>query len=104
NARVSTWATRDELRLSRAPTSTTSSVANVMMPKPPTWTNPTMTTWPNGDQYVAVSTVTSPVTHTADTLVNAASRTVARCPVLVAEGSDSSSVPTNAASANAAGT
>ena len=44
-----------------------------------------MTTWPNGDQYVAVSTVTNPVTHTADTLVNAASRTCARCPVLVAE-------------------
>ena len=49
-----------------------------MIPKPPTWISPMMTTWPNGDQYVAVSTVVSPVTHTAETLVNAAVSTGGR--------------------------
>ena len=47
-----------------------------------------MMPWPAGVQYVAVSTVTSPVTQTADTLVNAASRTSARCPVLVVRTED----------------
>ncbi len=60
-----------------------------MTPSPPTLMATRMTTWPKPDQYVAVSTVTSPVTQTADTAVNSASTNGARWPLAVATGSES---------------
>ena len=43
--------------------------ARVMTPRPPTAMASAMTPWPKIDQWVAVSTVVSPVTHTAETAV-----------------------------------
>ncbi len=63
-----------------------------------------ITTWPNGDQYVAVSTVVSPVTHTAETLVKAAVSTGGRLGPGVETGRESSTVPTTMAIRNATGT
>ena len=63
-----------------------------------------ITTCPNGDQYVAVSTVVSPVTHTAETVVNAAVSTGGRVGPGVEYGSDSRMVPTTTTAKNAAGT
>ena len=47
--------------------------ASVIMPRPPTAAPAIMTAWPKGDQAVAVSTVVSPVTQTAEVVVNRAS-------------------------------
>ena len=47
---VSVWAISDDFSFSLPPTSRPSRVASVMMPKPPTWISPMITTWPNGDQ------------------------------------------------------
>ncbi len=51
-----------------------SSVATAMYPSPPIWMSPRMTSSPNNDQVVAVSTTTSPVTHTAEVAVNSNAR------------------------------
>ena len=101
---VSAWAISEDVSRSLPTTSSPSRVAKVMIPNPPTWMRPMMTTWPNGDQYVAVSTVVRPVTHTADTLVKAAVRTGGRVGPGVDIGSESSAVPTMTAARNASGT
>lgn len=44
-------------------------VVNAMNPSPPTSIKSIITTWPNSFQYVPVSNVTSPVTHTAEVAV-----------------------------------
>tara|TARA_B100001750_G_scaffold190088_1_gene160154 strand:- start:838 stop:1161 length:324 start_codon:yes stop_codon:yes gene_type:complete len=47
----------------------------VMIPRPPIYIRPVITSCPKPVQYVAVSTTTSPVTHAADVAVkNATSR------------------------------
>ena len=56
------------------------------------------------DQYVGVSTMISPVTHTAETAVNSAVTNAAEAPLSVATGSISSAVPTATATANPATT
>ena len=71
-----------------------------MIPNPPTWISTRITTCPNSDQYAPVSTVTSPVTHTAEVAVNTASSRVERSPVAVAAGNDSSTEPTAIAPRN----
>ncbi|GAA4783027.1 hypothetical protein GCM10023200_15580 [Actinomycetospora chlora] len=60
-----------------------------------------MTTWPSVDHDEPVSTVVSPVTHTADVAVNSASSTPAPSGVALAAGSASSPVPTRIPAANA---
>ncbi len=50
----------------RRPSSTRPIVARVMIPSPPTWIRSRITTCPNGDQYVPVSTDARPVTQTAE--------------------------------------
>ena len=52
-----------------------------------------MTTSPNTDQCVAVSTTVSPFTHTADVAVNRAVIQLAGLPEVVASGLDSRAVP-----------
>lgn len=47
---VSAWAISEDFSLSRPPTNRPRSVAAVMIPKPPIWMSPRITTWPNGDQ------------------------------------------------------
>ena len=101
---VSAWAMRDDLRRSFPPTSMPNKVANVMMPNPPTWMSAMITVCPNGDQYVAVSTVVRPVTHTAETVVKAAVSTGGRVGPGVEYGSESRTVPTTIAARNASGT
>jgi hypothetical protein len=56
----------------RQPKSRNSSVVLVMNPKPPSWIRTRITACPKGLQCVAVSTGTSPVTHTADVATNSA--------------------------------
>ncbi len=63
-----------------------------MTPKPPIWMSTMITTWPNGDQKVGVSTTMCPVTQTALVAVNSASMKVAGRP-WVATGNESSAVP-----------
>jgi hypothetical protein len=48
------------------------SAAPVEMPRPPIWTSSKMTTSPNPDQYVAVSTVERPVIVAAETALKKA--------------------------------
>ena len=67
----------------------------------PAWISTTMTTSPNPDQKVAVSTMIRPVTHTAEVAVNKAVSRSGRFPSAVAIGNDSSSVPTITAPAQA---
>ena len=67
--------------------------AKVMTPKPPIWISNRMTTCPNPLQCVAVSTMTCPVTHRAETAVNSASIGVAPPGPAFAIGSSSSPVP-----------
>src|ERR687893_2328495 len=81
-----------------------SSVANVMIPMPPAWTNPRITSSPNVDQYVGVFTTSKPVTHTAETAVNTATTKPVDAPVSVVPGSISNTVPIAAAMANPATT
>lgn len=50
-----------------------------------------MTTWPNVDQYVAVSTTTRPVTQTALVVVNSAVSGSVNCPPAEDTGSMSNS-------------
>ena len=57
---------------------------------------------PNGDQYVAMSTLASPVTHTALVAVNNASRKFADWPDVVAAGILSSVVMMRITAAKAA--
>ena len=52
-----------------------------------------MTNWPKCDQYEAVSTTVSPVTHEAETAVKSAAIGVAPCPLCVAHGVMSRSAP-----------
>ena len=69
--------------------------ASVIMPRPPTAAPAMMTAWPKGDQAVAVSTVVSPVTQTAEVAVNRASTRLApRWPPGVAIGRRSRTVTT----------
>ena len=91
---------RDILRMTARPITE----ANVMMPKPPTWIRARMMTWPNGVQYVAVSTTVSPVTQTADVAVKAAIRNGVPPGPGVEIGIMSSTVPTRMAPANPATT
>ncbi len=88
----------------RLDTSRPSSVAKAMIPNPPTWISARMTAWPNPVQYTGVSTMISPVTHTADVAVNRASTMLAPPGPVRAIGSSSSSVPTATATANPATT
>ncbi len=67
-----------------------------------------ITASPNPDQYCAVSTVTRPVTHTADTAVKTASGRAGEASPSRATGSDSKAVntatmPAKAVSASRAG-
>src|SRR5262249_32819603 len=84
----------------RRPSRTRPIVASVMIPSPPTWIRSRITTWPNGDQYVPVSTEASPVTQTADVLVKSASTNGAPSRACDANGSISSAVPTAITDAN----
>ncbi len=76
----------------RLETARESTEASVRMPKPPTKTPMIMTSWPKNDQWVAVETTVSPVTHTAETAVNRASCSGVYWPLAVAAGSESSEV------------
>ena len=76
---VDAWARTRSRSPIRPPTNSSSrSVEPVMKPKPPTWTSPRITTWPNGLHAVAVSTTTRPVTQTADVAVKNAVDEVGR--------------------------
>ena len=68
--------------------------ARVMMPRPPIIIPTAITVCPKGDQKVAVSTVTSPVTHTDDIAVKNESTKGARWPVAVLAGICSNAVTT----------
>ncbi len=46
----------------------------MITPIPPIWINNRMTSCPNDDQYAAVSCTTQPITQTAETEVNKASK------------------------------
>jgi hypothetical protein len=59
---------------------------------------------PKVDQYVGVSTMINPVTHTDETVVNSAVTNPAEAPLSVATGSISSAVPIATATANPATT
>ncbi len=76
----------------------------VMIPKPPTWISPRMTTSPKPDQYVGVSTTVRPVTQTALVAVKTATRSGACPPSARDTGSMSRTVPTATARAKAATT
>ncbi len=84
-------------------TSSASSVASVMMPNPPAWMSPRMTAWPKGVQNVAVSTVISPVTQTAETDVNSAGIRTSEPGSIRETGSISSPAPTMMTARNAKG-
>jgi hypothetical protein len=75
--------------------------ASVMIPKPPTWISSRMTACPNPLQYVGVSTVTNPVTHTALVAVKSAVTSGAPSGPIRDTGSISSSVPTMTAAPKA---
>ncbi len=64
-----------------------------MIPSPPTWISSSITTWPNGDQYVPVSTTARPVTQTHEVAVKSAVRNGALLSPALANGSTSSAVP-----------
>ncbi|MGP5731971.1 hypothetical protein [Arthrobacter rhombi] len=68
-----------------------------MTPKPPIWIRARMTTWPKPVQYVGVSTVMRPVTHTDDVAVNKASKASAPPGPRLEIGSISSTVPMTSA-------
>ena len=67
--------------------------ATVMTPMPPIWMRSMITSCPKGDQVVAVSCSTRPVTQTAEVEVNSASRNGIAWPFRVETGSISSSAP-----------
>ena len=69
--------------------------ASVSTPMPPISTPMKMKTCPNGDQYVAMSTVDRPVTQITETAVNSASTNGACSPEVVAIGSENSTVKTS---------
>ena len=69
------------------------SAATDIIPSPPTCIITSIAACPNGDQYVAVSLTTSPVTHTADVAVNSASLKEALPSSTVDTGSIKTSVP-----------
>ena len=79
-------------------------VARVMMPNPPSWMSARMTPCPKGVQNVAVSTVMSPVTHTAETAVNRAGIRVSAASGAWEAGSISSPAPRRITARNARGT
>ena len=89
---------------SRRATRRASTEAIVITPMPPIWISARMTPSPNPDQYVDVSTTTSPVTQIAETAVNNAVPSPVRSPLSEATGSISRMVPTTVASANPATT
>ena len=64
-----------------------------MNPSPPAWIRAMIATCPNGLQWVAVSTTTSPVTHTADVAVNRAVIGSVQVPAVEAIGSIRIPVP-----------
>ncbi len=66
---------------------------SVMIPNPPIWMSTRITTWPNGDQWVAVSTTTRPVTHTALVAVNTASSSDVDRPGVCDTGSINNALP-----------
>ncbi len=71
-----------------------------MNPKPPTWMSDRITTVPNGLQWVAVSTTTRPVTHTAEVAVNRAVTMSVVMPGAAEIGSSSRIVPIATRTAN----
>ena len=75
-----------------------------MMPNPPTWMSPRITTCPKGVQKVGVSTVISPVTQTAETAVNRAGMNVSASGSVCETGSISSPAPSTMTLRKANGT
>ena len=73
---------------------TSRNVAVLMKPRPPICIRAAMITWPDVFQKVAVSTVTNPVTVTAEVAVKRASRNGVNLPVVLKKGSQSRKVPT----------
>ena len=93
-APADSWARIRSVSAVRRPTrSRSSSVEPVMNPNPPTWMRPRITNCPKGLQYVAVSTTTRPVTHTADVAVNSAVTGVVHSPDTADSGRVSRPVP-----------
>lgn len=76
------------------------SVANETTPRPPICIKMMITTCPNADQYVAVSTTTSPVTQIAEVAVKNEFIKPAHSPLFVENGSNKSIVPSAIAKAN----
>jgi hypothetical protein len=100
-ALVSVAAVRRDRRPRRRKTSSPRRDASVMIPNPPTWISARITTSPDVDQYDGVSTMTSPVTHTALVEVNRATINGALPSPARDDGSINRAVPTRTASAKA---
>ena len=93
-APADSWARIRSLSAVRRPTTSRSrSVDPVMNPKPPTWISARIAIWPNGLQYVPVSTTTRPVTQTADVAVNSAVTGWVQVPAADEIGSVRTAVP-----------
>ena len=85
-----------EIRLridTRPSTRNPSREANPTIPNPPTWTRRAMITCPNKDQWVWVSSVTRPVTVTADVEVNRESMIPVAFPEALEIGKAKTTVP-----------
>ena len=74
--------------------------AAMMMPNPPVWIKARMTTWPNTDQWVAVSRTTRPVTQVAEVAVKRAVSNEVAAPLRDEMGSIKSIVPRAIRTAN----
>ena len=101
---LSVWAINRLRSPSRRDTRRLSSVASVMMPKPPICDSTVIRTWPKVDQYVGVSTTARPVTLTEEVAVNRAVMNGAFPGSARAAGSIISRVPTTIAPRKAKGT
>ena len=75
------------------PESNEKPAAAMMMPNPPVWIRARMTTWPNTDQWVAVSRTTRPVTQVAEVAVKRAVPNEVTVPLRDEMGSIKSIVP-----------
>lgn len=65
----------------------------VASPRPPIWIMSKMIAWPAEDQYVPVSTSTSPVTQVAEVEVKSVTAGLVHCPLALANGKTRSRVP-----------
>ena len=81
------------LRVIFLPSKIAINVVKDINPSPPISINSIITVWPNKFQWVPVSTVTSPVTHTAEVDVNTASIKLVYSPVDDEIGNDSNIPP-----------